>query len=1108
MSESGPSEQDALLVKPAFALSWDLWLLASIPTAKLAACAGCVKLGAIPSVDVHLLSGILLLCYGAYLSWQYEINMGMKCWPARTAACSMLTCSTCYLVWFVHLQENLNRWCVSGPKGATCLLHAPSGPALAHATAMPLAVLALAMVCGEVVPKLFWCTLAAGLLSVAGAMFRNAAGITCLMLTFPCFFVAQQDLQRLELVEKSLLCPSAVAVVHSANHTLSVRLLEGAAPEAFWFGRGFFSVPASSLVEGGLALWQQRFFAKVWFWRSGWSQLAVPARVFVEMQADGQAQQPDGQGGAAASFTAEQADRLVRERLNQAFSSVFGKLIESSECAAAAAEKQANVVKRDNLVKGLKCDQWKPQTREEELKTWREWYFGFTNYIASHDPEYEADLNGLDWEKEATHALMTGEQVARSRRLYGLLCSLLRGRPLMLIKACEKSKGGYEAIRILKNEMEPREKARTLALLRQLASWRFDEKTTMHEQLVRMWLTGLKEPLRSQVQLKMANDTKYADVREWILQYESLTTPWGFLVPSKGSPPNQDVPQPMDVDVIKGKGKDKGKKGKDKGKKGKDGKGKGKDAKGRPGDGKVLADGNKEADGAAAKGGAGKDTDVCNLCGQRGHWKWECPTKGKNKGKINQVDVQPPASSAASTLTSASTTLPSASQYRGSVNRVEAFRCENPPGCQITQVYDISELEDEGEFSLQGAEVVAIFAASPESVYEEEWFPDVATQDCHEALEYASGAQVFAMDVTDGDGEWAEELDVVIDSGADVSVAPLRFGSFGTAAPSAGVVMQDAQGHRIAQHGSRVLDLDVGTLEGGKVTIREKFAIAKIEAVIVSLGRLMRQDWLRRNTLTMMAVTVGTSASESARLAGKPGWHILGNGLPILVANAVEELDLEKLIWQSASQRPEHMDSTSHSEHELDAELTGRRDVIVLFHVEELPRNLLTQPAGILDAADQENTDLYLPEGEDVGGGAGVGEDAEEVIVEGEPIAEEPHGDDELEGVRLHEHHEVLSRQLSGEIAKKMYMENERPPDMPKIPILPSTRQQELHNITHHPFQSWCEACVVGRSKQSPHKSAEVSKEQEVKAHSRATPRREPCGNNGQVPEIYQPELG
>ena len=408
-------------------------------------------------------------------------------------------------------------------------------------------------------------------------------------------------------------------------------------------------------------------------------------------------------------------------------------------------------------------------------------------------------------------------------------------------------------------------------------------------------MTGLKEPLRSQVQLKMVS---FADVREWILQYESLTTPWGFVVPSKGSSSNQDVPQPMDVDVIKGKGKDKGKKGKDKGKKGK-----GKDAKGRPGDGKggwnnvgakpwsgggwasngwSSAGGWQQGGGwssgkgpwkgqAKGKGGAGKDTDVCNLCGQRGHWKWECPTKGKSKAKINQVEVHPPASSAASTVTSASTTLPSASQYRGSVNRVEACQCETLPECQVTQVTISASWKTKASSPWKARRLWPSLRASPQSAYEEEWFPGVATQDYHEALEFASGAQVFAMDVTDGDGEWccspclgagpgdepwagparvqavraerAEEFDVVIDSGADVSVAPLRFGSFGTAARSAGVVMQDAQGHRIAQHGSRVLDLDVGTLEGGKVTIREKFAIAKIEAVIVSLGRLMRQGW-------------------------------------------------------------------------------------------------------------------------------------------------------------------------------------------------------------------------------------------------------------------------
>ena len=113
----------------------------------------------------------------------------------------MVTCSAWYLLWFVYLQDNLNRWCVRAPRGPTSLLHVPSGPALVHATALPLAVLALAMVCGEFVPKLFGRTLAAGLLSVAGSMFRKAAGLAYLMLTFPCFFAAEQNLQRLELAD-------------------------------------------------------------------------------------------------------------------------------------------------------------------------------------------------------------------------------------------------------------------------------------------------------------------------------------------------------------------------------------------------------------------------------------------------------------------------------------------------------------------------------------------------------------------------------------------------------------------------------------------------------------------------------------------------------------------------------------------------------------------------------------------------------------------------------------------------------------------------------------------------------------------------------------------
>ena len=53
-------------------------------------------------------------------------------------------------------------------------------------------------------------------------------------------------------------------------------------------------------------------------------------------------------------------------------------------------------------------------------------------FISSHDPQYETQLNEFDLDKEATYA--QAEMVARSQRLFGLLCSLLRGRPLMLIR--------------------------------------------------------------------------------------------------------------------------------------------------------------------------------------------------------------------------------------------------------------------------------------------------------------------------------------------------------------------------------------------------------------------------------------------------------------------------------------------------------------------------------------------------------------------------------------------------------------------------------------------------------------------------------------------------
>ena len=55
--------------------------------------------------------------------------------------------------------------------------------------------------------------------------------------------------------------------------------------------------------------------------------------------------------------------------------------------------------------------------------------------------------------------------------------------------------------------------------------------------------------------------------------------------------------------------------------------------------------------------------------------------------------------------------------------------------------------------------------------------------------------------------------------------------------------MQDAQGKRIYDKGARNLSLEVETGDGGHVVLKERFNIANVGSVILSLGRLLRNGW-------------------------------------------------------------------------------------------------------------------------------------------------------------------------------------------------------------------------------------------------------------------------
>ena len=374
------------------------------------------------------------------------------------------------------------------------------------------------------------------------------------------------------------------------------------------------------------------------------------------------------------------------------------------------------------------------------------------------------------------------------------------------------------------------------------------------------------------------------------------------------------------------------------------------------------------------------------------------------------------------------------------MNRVQVFECHTPPTCSQTQIFDISEVEIPEDFAL----------------------PEVLMVKASAVLEFPIGALVkgdavpeYAMDTTDLDGDWTfpdgvPELDltrangvlasvmavrsgalgsdcrgveVVVDSGADVSVAPLEFARLGTAAEEMGITMQDAQGRKIPQLGTRLLKLEVESKDGNMVAIREKFCMARVSSFILSLGRLLRGGWtlghdddgpyveqagrklpikMRRNTLVMAAAVSMISALDSGRplpleaenVIHQPGWSILPSGLPLLVVHRTTEVPRESSIWnaddwcsvaifvkkdphkgppkrgdvwvQLATLTAEEYEASPVTLTELEGELGGFRDVAVLFHVDDLRPNLLSEPGDIFA-----ESDLVMPMEEEAHEGDG-----------------------------------------------------------------------------------------------------------------------------------------
>ena len=198
------------------------------------------------------------------------------------------------------------------------------------------------------------------------------------------------------------------------------------------------------------------------------------------------------------SPTAGVADGLSGEQI--AF-----RLMQATEAAAAAANAASQAVSalsggssgsmqhggenRAEWYKVLpKPQNFEPKDREQELSGFRDWFWSLEQYIVAVDSNYAGDLtyirNHLD--EELPLVEQTTEKTKRSAFLHGLLASLLKNRPLMLLKGVEQG-NGLEAVRQLFRTCQPSSRNRSLALLHLIMQWpNFDMRAALLPQILKL----------------------------------------------------------------------------------------------------------------------------------------------------------------------------------------------------------------------------------------------------------------------------------------------------------------------------------------------------------------------------------------------------------------------------------------------------------------------------------------------------------------------------------------------------------------------------------------------------------------------------------------------